>query len=111
MMKKALALVLVLVMCFAFAAPALAETNDFVPSITYKGIPEIIDAYFVDEDGNVLDDIHECLIVTSITQAEAGENDIEIIVANTLAGMVYQELSTFFQIPRSGLLGPVELVY
>ena len=40
-----------------------------------------------------------------------GENDIEIIVANTLAGMIPQELSTFFQIPRSGLLGPVELVY
>ena len=40
-----------------------------------------------------------------------GENEIEIIVANTLAGMVPHELSTFFQIPRSGLIGPVELVY
>ena len=40
-----------------------------------------------------------------------GENELEIITANTLVGKVPDALSTFLQIPRSGLLGPVELAY
>ena len=41
----------------------------------------------------------------------AGENTVEIVVANTLAGAVRDPFSTFLQIPRSGLLGPVEWIY
>lgn len=41
----------------------------------------------------------------------AGENTMEIVVANTLAGAVRDPFSTFLQIPRSGLLGPVEWIY
>ena len=36
---------------------------------------------------------------------------MEIVVANTLAGAVRDPFSTFLQIPRSGLLGPVEWIY
>ena len=39
-----------------------------------------------------------------------GENHIEIVAANTLGGKVRDNFSTYMQIPRSGLLGPVELV-
>ncbi len=40
----------------------------------------------------------------------AGNNTLEIAVANTLAGAVRDPFSMFLQIPRSGLLGPVEWV-
>lgn len=38
-----------------------------------------------------------------------GENDIEIIVGNTLANAVKDKLSRFMQIPRSGLFGPITI--
>ena len=39
-----------------------------------------------------------------------GENELEVIVSNTLANRVKDNFSVFMQIPPSGLLGPVRLL-
>ena len=41
-MKKAITLALTLVRCMGLACPAFAADNGFVPSITYKGAPDIV---------------------------------------------------------------------
>ena len=75
-MKKILTLALVFVLCIALAAPVFAATDEFVPSIGYKDTPNVLSALFVDADGNELKDVQDCLIVTSLEQAKAGEHDI-----------------------------------
>ena len=39
-----------------------------------------------------------------------GENELAVIVSNTLANRVKDHFSTYMQIPPSGLLGPVKLL-
>ena len=39
-----------------------------------------------------------------------GENELVVIVSNTLANRVKDHFSTYMQIPPSGLLGPVKLL-
>lgn len=63
-MKKMICLLAALVLCFMAVSPAYAAEDDFVPSITYKDGPEIVDS-----DLNGLN-IDECLIVTTIQQAK-----------------------------------------
>ena len=41
-MKKAITLLFVLALCLALSCPVFAAQDDFVPSITYKGEPEIV---------------------------------------------------------------------
>jgi len=46
-------------------------------------------------------------VLTVSGLVKEGENEIEIIVANSLAGLVRDRFSTYIQIPQTGLLGPV----
>lgn len=83
-MKKVICALVVLVMCFMLACPALA--TQFVPSITYKDIPELVTvlddagnpaiARILDADGNVVDyiyDFEHCLVVTPLSKARTSE--------------------------------------
>ena len=69
-MKKFICLLLALVMCMALACPAMASESVFVPSIGYKDGPKIEDAEL---DG---EDVGDCLVVTTITEAEEKTTDI-----------------------------------
>lgn len=39
-----------------------------------------------------------------------GENELEVVVANTLANRMQDDLSKFMPIPASGLIGPVRVM-
>ena len=65
-MKKTICILLVVLICAALAIPAMGAANAFVPSITYKGYPELVKA--VDAaDADVMD----CLTVMSVAQAKS----------------------------------------
>jgi hypothetical protein len=57
-------------LCLSMAVPAFAAEDDFVPSIGYKDGPEIIKG---EQDEK---DVTDCLIVTTIKEAEEKSTDI-----------------------------------
>ena len=67
-MKKLISLLLVLAVCAAVACPVFAAEDDFVPSITYKPMPELTGeqaddgcvniGYAYDENGDILFGVH-----------------------------------------------------
>ncbi len=78
-MKKMISLLAVLALCFGLITPVLAD--EFVPSITDKGAPEIVMvededgklaiAQILDENGNVIGYLYEdYLVVTPVSQAK-----------------------------------------
>ena len=80
-MKRVVCLTMVLVLCLCLGMPAFAAEGDFVPSIGYKGAPEIVptkdkdgkDAIgeVLDEEGKVTDYIYgECLVITPVSEAK-----------------------------------------
>ena len=85
-MKRVFAVILALVMCAALACPVFAAQEEFVPSITYKGEPELVpvkdaddkDAvgvvYNKQEENKPLSYIYDdCLIITSVANVDASE--------------------------------------
>lgn len=85
-MRKTICILLVLAFSLVLACPAFAAEDDFVPSISYKDGPEIIDG---EMDG---EDIKSCLIVTSIKGAIEKSTDIYQSDRDLLLS-VYQQLS------------------
>lgn len=76
-MKKVSCLALALTICLAMASPVFADT--FVPSIGYKDGPDTIDVAleFIEDDVVVeREEVGDCLIITSIIQAEEKTTDI-----------------------------------
>lgn len=69
-MKRLISILIVITFCLILACPAFAADDTFVPSISYKDGPEIIDG---EMDG---EDIKSCLIVTSIKGAIEKSTDI-----------------------------------
>ena len=69
-MKKIICLISALLLCMSLFIPAMATENEFVPSITYKDGPEIIEAKIDEED------VTSCVTVTSIKKAEDKTTDI-----------------------------------
>ena len=69
-MKRVFCAVIALMMCFAMMVPAFAAEGSFVPSITYKDGPSVVDAAF---DG---EDVSYCVFVTSIQGAKNKSTDI-----------------------------------
>ncbi|MBP3633289.1 MAG: hypothetical protein J6J43_01810 [Oscillospiraceae bacterium] len=67
-MKKLLSMLLVVVLCLSMTATVLAAEDDFVPSITYKPMPEfageraddgcLLIGYLEDESGNEIAGVH-----------------------------------------------------
>ena len=69
-MKKLICLLAVLALCLAMGVPAFAAENEFVPSIGYKDGPGIKEAEMGDED------VTDCLVVSTIKEAEEKTTDI-----------------------------------
>lgn len=69
-MRRVICLIAVLLICVSVACPVFAATDTFVPSISYKDGPEIVDS---DLNG---EDVTKCLEVTSILEAEKKTTDI-----------------------------------
>lgn len=96
-MKRAIALTLMLMLCLSFAVPAAAAEDSFVPSITYKGEPEIVPVEpgiigVVREEDDIISYISEgCLLITPVSEAETSTL-IPKEAANTLL-YVYKALS------------------
>lgn len=84
-MKRWISIMLLLAFCLVLACPASAADDTFVPSISYKDGPDIIDG---EMDG---EDIKSCLIVTSIKAAAEKTTDIYQSDRDLLLS-VYQQL-------------------
>lgn len=108
-MKRAIGLLLMLTLCISLSCPAFAAENSFVPSITYKGEPEIVPTEdeegkpvigIVREDGKkneeeeaLLSYVYQpCLVITPVAEAESSAA-IPDEAAETLL-YVYEELSS-----------------
>ena len=85
-MKKVFAIILILTVCMSLACPVFAAQEDFVPSITYKGEPEIIpvkDKNGEDAIGIIIgeqgeEDPHsfvyaDCLVITPVSEVDTSE--------------------------------------
>ena len=70
-MKKFMSLMIAVLLFVGLVCPALASENVFVPSISYKDGPEIVDAEMDSKD------VEDCLVVTSITDARNKSTDID----------------------------------
>ena len=84
-MKKLICLFTVLVLCLSMAAPAFAA--DFVPSIDYKDGPGIVKGEQEDKD------VTDCLVISTIKQAEDKVTDITQDDRDLLL-QVYDELKS-----------------
>ena len=90
-MRKGICLLLAMLLCAGLAVPGFAA--EFVPSITYKPVPEITGGVLIDpENGGEKVDIRGCIIVTSILEAEEKKTDITQ-AARDLLLEVYEKLS------------------
>ena len=69
-MRKICAAIAALLLLIALTVPVLGAEDDFVPSITYKGGPEIVEAKMNEED------VTACLVATSILEAKEKKTDI-----------------------------------
>lgn len=69
-MKRIFSLIAALVMCAAVMCPIAVSADTFVPSISYKDGPEIIEAEMENED------LRPCLVITSVLAAENKSTDI-----------------------------------
>ena len=78
-MKKKFAVALVLALCIVIALPVAAAANGFVPSITYKGGPDVNEAAVSDVNGAAvegMENVEGCVVVTSIEEAREKKTDI-----------------------------------
>lgn len=79
-MKKKFVVALALALCIAIALPVAALADAFVPSVTYKGGPEVeTGSSMTDGDGNVIADaetLKGCVIITTVEQARDKVTDI-----------------------------------
>ena len=100
-MKKFVMLLVAVILCVSMVCPVLAAEDDFVPSITYKGAPEIVLTVdldgnpavgaIVDADGETVGYVNEdCLLITPLS----GIDNESRLPAETKALLkdVYQKL-------------------
>lgn len=103
-MRKVLCVLTVLVLCVSMVLPAFAAENGFVPSITYKPNPELVEVIGEDgneyigvvrnEDGEIISYLDmECLRITPIAHVWDEEMDVPEDVEQLLL-MVYEALNT-----------------
>ena len=100
-MKKFVMLLVAVMLVASMACPAFAAEDDFVPSITYKGAPEIVLTVdldgnpvvgaIVDADGETVGYVDEdCLLITPLSGIDS--EDRLPAEAKTLLKDVYQKL-------------------
>ena len=79
-MKKVISLIVVLVLCVGLVCTAYAADGSFVPSITYKDGPDIVDTGDYDADSDDKDkdkdSYKDCLVMTSVIEARTKATDI-----------------------------------
>ena len=95
-MKKKFVVALALALCVAIALPVAALASNFVPSITYKGGPEVDDVQMIDSNGVVIEGMENaggCVIVTTVEQAREQETDISQEDRDLLIS-VYEQLDS-----------------
>ncbi len=85
-MKKIICCLCAIVMCLGMSFSVFAAGADFVPSISYKDGPDIQEGIL---DG---DDVGDCLVITSIKQANEKTTDITQETRDELLE-VYEKLS------------------
>lgn len=101
-MKKVICLLAAVMLCVSMVGVAFADEAEFVPSISYKGNPDIVEiedengdpaiGTITDEEGNVVDYIYkECLVITPVSQANTSTK-IPPMARDTLLS-VYDQLS------------------
>lgn len=86
-MKKWICILAALALLAAFGCPAFAAEDTFVPSISYKDGPEIIDASMQEQT------VGSCLVVTSLKAASEKTTDISQ-QARDLLLEVYEKISS-----------------
>lgn len=86
-MKKGIIAIALLAICLSLICPAFAAEDTFVPSISYKDGPEIIEAKLE------TDDVEACLVVTSLKGAAEKSTDISQ-EARDLLVEVYEKLNS-----------------
>lgn len=93
-MKKIISLMVVMVLCIGLVCTAYAAGNSFVPSISYKDSPDIIDTDDYKAGSRKADasSYHRCLIVTSVIEAREKTTDISQEDRDLLLD-VYKKLS------------------
>ena len=69
-MRRITLLVMAVMLCMAMVLPVCAQNQEFVPSITYKDGLETIGATMNGED------VHACVVITSIKEAKEKTTDI-----------------------------------
>ena len=101
-MRKLICLVLVLLLCVCLAAPVFAAEDSFVPSITYKPNPEVVEipgeddepyiGLIRDDQGEIIDYVgHGCLRITPIAHVWDEEIEVPQVIEDLLL-MVYEGL-------------------
>ncbi len=120
-MKRMVSILVALVLCFSLCCTVFAD--EFVPSITEKGAPEIVtikdeegnDAIgkLLDADGNVIGYVYEeCLLITPVSQAETSE-EIPDHAENLLLDVYNKLVAGTMQLPYDKLganLDPAKMV-
>lgn len=102
-MKRIICLIVAIVACLTLACPAFAAEGEFVPSISYKGAPDIVTVkdpsgetaigVVCDADGKVIDYLYSsCLLVTPVSEAKT--STLIPDAAEKLLLEVYEALST-----------------
>ena len=95
-MRRFVSFMAVVLVCLCMAAPAMAAKDSFVPSIGYKGGPDIIDAEINDED------VLECLVVTSVQEAENRSTEIAQEDRDLLLKVYDQLVDGSMKLPMEG---------
>lgn len=98
-MKKFATALLALVLVLGLTYPAFAAENGFVPSISYKAEPDVIEtegavAIIRDADGNVVEYVQSgCLLITPLADAMDEEKDVPEEIRELLKGL-YENLTS-----------------
>lgn len=98
-MKKFATALLALVLVLGLTYPAFAAENGFVPSISYKAEPDVIEtegavAIIRDADGNVVEYVQSgCLLITPLADAMDEEKDVPEEIRELLKGL-YEDLTS-----------------
>ena len=86
-MKKVVCLAAIFCVFMTLLCPAFAEEGTFVPSISYKDGPKILEGEISDED------VTSCLVITSLKAAEEKSTDIHQDSRDLLL-QVYKDLES-----------------
>lgn len=91
-MKRVFSILIVLALAMTLACAAFAGESEFVPSISEKPAPEIVEAIIKDEEGNIISEVtvgH--LVITPVSEANTSEEIPEAAREELLN--VYEQLA------------------